>query len=80
MHTHNLLTADTLSIIDLEEEVPPKLKELPRRQVPVTDLSPRAAECLRRAVLELQRRFYGIDGEDVNTDPNVRLSLSLDFE
>ena len=72
---HNEYTSNTMYLIHLDEwkdQIHP-----PRRQVPVDDFSDNGRECRKRALLEVERRFFGNNTEEVFEEDAQEAVLKL---
>ena len=78
-YAHKKLTSDTLSIINMNVW-DGKSKISPRIMMDVNDISTAGKIYRKRAILELERRFFGNDGEKIFDDmmmvdmPSVKLT------
>lgn len=63
-HAHKKLASDRLSIINMDAW-DGKSKISPRIMMDVNDISTEGRVCRKRAMLELERRFFGNDGEEI---------------
>ena len=66
-YAHKKLTSDTLSIINMNVW-DGKSKISPRIMMDVNDMSTAGRICRKWAILELERRFFGNDGEEIFDD------------
>ena len=66
-YTHKKLASDRLSIINMDTW-DGKSKISPRIMMDVNDMSTEGRICRKRAMLELERQFFGNDGEEIFED------------